>query len=573
MKHKYLLLMVLVSMTLKNHAHLVYSDSIVEIQINQNNPQAALTRLLMLRNETKVSQPDSIRFYYSVRLSNAAFILRKLDSAKMFALEALKSSNGISDTSRLSRAWWAAACAYNQLGELDSCLYFNELIQKSSTSQKDIELKQMSIILLANVNMQNGQLEKALMYNKMSLSMSKQSKDPRKLGSDYFNVGLTFIEKGMPDSSIIYLQFAEPYAIECNNKTLQAFIYGTLAEVYNDTKDEIGWKKNIEKAISIAKEINNNHFLVMAYANTAEHALGKEQYEETLTIAQKAIDLLRKDPFPQLEVRLDSMMYVANKHLKHYAAAIDWAETYFISRYEIVNQKQARHLDSLNIVFDVTDMKEQLLLQEKKNSLNRTLIFFVIFGISLTIGLSFVMMVKLKRRKSESLKMLSKASALRELASQKPQKCSACDIVVSVTSVPDDQSKVEGAEPITNKHQEIFQKAINLIETKKLYLDPNMNQRILITLLGTNKKYLYYALHENSDTGFQMFINQYRIEEAKRLIIDYVNNDEEINLSELSIACGFNSDVTFYRSFKAFTKLTPIAFIKKIKQWKSSDTH
>ena len=96
-----------------------------------------------------------------------------------------------------------------------------------------------------------------------------------------------------------------------------------------------------------------------------------------------------------------------------------------------------------------------------------------------------------------------------------------------------------------------------LIESKKLYLDTELDVETVVKTLRTNKKYLYYAITENSDDNFRNIVNRYRIEEAKKNIELKIQNNESVNISELYLSSGFSSSVTFYRSFKLITGFTP----------------
>ena len=85
----------------------------------------------------------------------------------------------------------------------------------------------------------------------------------------------------------------------------------------------------------------------------------------------------------------------------------------------------------------------------------------------------------------------------------------------------------------------------------------SLNLKTVIRVLGTNQKYLYQAISENSDNNFRSFLNRYRVDEAKRVIEKKIQGNEDLNLSDLYSTVGFNSPVSFYRAFKSVTGLTP----------------
>ena len=71
--------------------------------------------------------------------------------------------------------------------------------------------------------------------------------------------------------------------------------------------------------------------------------------------------------------------------------------------------------------------------------------------------------------------------------------------------------------------------------------------------LGYNEKYLSHTLHNLTGIHFRRFVSFYRINCAKRLLVD----DRCMNVSEIATNCGFNALNTFNREFKAIVGMTP----------------
>jgi AraC-like DNA-binding protein len=58
--------------------------------------------------------------------------------------------------------------------------------------------------------------------------------------------------------------------------------------------------------------------------------------------------------------------------------------------------------------------------------------------------------------------------------------------------------------------------------------------------------------------NFYEFINKYRIEEAKKMLVDPVHKNTTI--TDIYLAVGFNSKSVFYTFFKKFESVTPSQF-------------
>ena len=96
----------------------------------------------------------------------------------------------------------------------------------------------------------------------------------------------------------------------------------------------------------------------------------------------------------------------------------------------------------------------------------------------------------------------------------------------------------------------------------KVYREPSLTLKQLAGKCGTNRSYLSQIIHEKYEMNFNNFINNYRIDEAKLLIMQPSNN---IPLKALHEKLGFSSYIRFHEAFKKCTGVTPSFFQKTIK--------
>jgi AraC-like DNA-binding protein len=101
----------------------------------------------------------------------------------------------------------------------------------------------------------------------------------------------------------------------------------------------------------------------------------------------------------------------------------------------------------------------------------------------------------------------------------------------------------------------------NLMEKEKPFKNPDLNIHLLSTQLGVSKNHLTQIINEQLKMNFYEFINTYRIEEAKNLLL----NPAYSHLSLLGIAAesGYKSKATFFSNFKKRTGLTPLEWQKE----------
>jgi AraC-like DNA-binding protein len=100
------------------------------------------------------------------------------------------------------------------------------------------------------------------------------------------------------------------------------------------------------------------------------------------------------------------------------------------------------------------------------------------------------------------------------------------------------------------------------MEAGRPWLDPDLTLEQLASQVKLRPKLLSQAINEGLGKNFFEFINQYRIEEAKRLLTDPA--DKRITVLEVLYQVGFNSKSSFNTVFKKQTGMTPSEFKKKM---------
>lgn len=101
------------------------------------------------------------------------------------------------------------------------------------------------------------------------------------------------------------------------------------------------------------------------------------------------------------------------------------------------------------------------------------------------------------------------------------------------------------------------------METTKPYLDPDLSLDQLSAQIGIKPKACSQVINELLGVNFFELVNQYRIEEAKRLLTD--PPDPKMTVLEVLYEVGFNSKSSFNTLFKKQTGLTPSEFKKQVR--------
>jgi AraC-like DNA-binding protein len=116
------------------------------------------------------------------------------------------------------------------------------------------------------------------------------------------------------------------------------------------------------------------------------------------------------------------------------------------------------------------------------------------------------------------------------------------------------QRKKTYLKKVDNQQFELIkEKLIHSMETEKIYQDANLNLNVLANRLGTNRYLLSQILNDNLKKNFYQCINEYRIEEACKLL----STKQLYSVEAIGYDVGFRSKSAFFSAFKKIKGTTP----------------
>ncbi len=114
-----------------------------------------------------------------------------------------------------------------------------------------------------------------------------------------------------------------------------------------------------------------------------------------------------------------------------------------------------------------------------------------------------------------------------------------------------------------SKLEKLKGRLLQLMGQERLYLDNELSLPQLAKKMDISAHDLSWLLNDGFGKNFFQFINAYRVDEAKSLIMS--EKYRHLNLLGLAYAAGFNSKTTFNTTFKKGTGMSPSQFIQQAK--------
>ena len=546
-------------------------DTIAERLLSQGKYRIVSDRIGRLLKEGGGNTGNDLSLYYYTMLSMAQLRLNNFDSAKICARQALKLSATSKDSALISDSWKMMAFACNSSGALDSAALFTRKLLNYSGRSGDKRQYRSALNSMATILIQSKRPAEALPFYREATVITEQLGDTANFVRSYYNLGGCLLTLKRYDTAQVILDKAENLAEQRKQPELLMLILGERSECFIAMGRKEEWKKYQLKAYKIARQLGNNLFMALCNSSLAQAALADNDLKSALEYGARADSLLRIEPYPDVQKRVDSTMYLSCKKLGNFEASLSWHESFVRRKEQMMNDNQASQLNQMMVEYRVKEKnltieKQELDIRSKKRQLQLLVLLLVITTLYIIGQISY----SLSKRKFREALYRKEKYLDQQINEMKHYK----DALLKGKDGLSEQDAMEhrvahGDEPaIVNSElfDGLYLRIMDVLSKQKLYLDPELSMKTLINQLGTNKTYLYQAINRNSSENFRGLINRYRVNEAKRIIEEGVAASSVFDTTEVYLKSGFNSAASYFRAFKLTTGLTPKEYANEFRK-------
>ena len=109
--------------------------------------------------------------------------------------------------------------------------------------------------------------------------------------------------------------------------------------------------------------------------------------------------------------------------------------------------------------------------------------------------------------------------------------------------------------------EQVIASLTKTMDVGKAYLNPSLNLAIMAETTSFAQRVISTVLNQHMQISFNDYVNGYRVNECKKRMGQPDMNN--LTIAGVALECGFSSQATFQRVFKASTGLTPKEYISK----------
>lgn len=384
-----------------------------------------------------------------------------------------------------------------------------------------------------------------------------------------------------------------------NNEYTLKTLNTQLSLLYLTIDDRKNSEKYINEALKISLAMNDKPSIRYSYRFMAEIGFHFKDYYKAIFYSLKAENYSEENSEEFVsKIIVDSLLSLSYQYVGDHENALKYYKNFVELNRKYYEKSKTNELNKLEILYKVEENEKKLALknlEQTKDKATIQILFLIIF-LSVLILIIFIGYKYLENKRKKiifeniensdkeinsikkwldwrknnekltQLNLIDQAAAIENNLISAPEELvnQAAVNTPEITEEPIDTSNLN-LETNLGNYTILYFELREVLETQKLYLNPELTLDDLIKVLGTNKKYLYYAIKSNTEDNFRSLVNEYRINYVKSMIREAIENTNKIDIDEIQVSSGFQSTASFFRIFKSKTGLTPSEYAKQVK--------
>lgn len=470
----------------------------------------------------------------------ANYFQSKLYTAGSYFQKALSTQCG-QERSRLSAAFWNnLGIIYDHQDRLKEAIHAYNQALDISLHLADTNGMMQRWINLSLLESKIGNQQQAIALGSKALEYVIRRNDSSRIAFCHQNLGVFLDQLGdLEEANKHHLQAYDLYERLGDTYHLASLLLNRAASEQKRRNSTLS-NKLLEQAIAISRTHQLENLLASMLVQKATNAL-----QQGASLEQAARDLEEAYLLYQKTGRTDKIAALFEVKSRVFAKLGQFAsyqiamDSFVAITARTTNNNALATYQELQALYELdrkTQSIQQLESDVRARNLQLTLLATLLLSIALGAGAVIYQHLRLKRYVKSLFQLNSEQATQPALA---------------VISKPFKESEAQLFE--------LYERILRQMETEKWFLDPQLGLQEIASKVGSNQTYVSQAINAYSGTNLAGFVNRFRINEARRILL---SRDRKLAMNEVALKVGFANRISFYRQFKELTGFSPTEFIQ-----------
>lgn len=368
-----------------------------------------------------------------------------------------------------------------------------------------------------------------------------------------YNLALSYEKYGgergdlaLVDSAIAYYKIAITYSDEQTITYISSQINTTILMAYKG-EDESA-EKHYFDLLKVCEENELFDYMETIQFNLGLLYLKQERYSEAQSLFEKIVELYEEDESYSLGC-IYSIYYMAviQEEFGDYDKAQEYLDLFLIEVKEISNDRK-EEIREFNFTIGRQGLEQDVeALQDRITSHKRLIYVYIGLGALLVVVLLIMLRKNILDKRKARLKLKDFKEKFNKEEEQKKH-------VYSNT--------IQNFTMNDQKEKEILIALEKLID-KDYYLSSDFSLQNAAKKIKTNTTYLSHVVNKNYDKSFSEYSNELKVNYVIHQLMEN-KTYRKYSTQAMAESVGYKSAVSFTRSFKKRTGVTPVQFLKSV---------
>jgi len=499
--------------------------------------------------------------------------------AVSYGKEALVLSETINDRLSMAVSLMNIGVAYRYLQALDVSMEYLLRAHKIFAELGNENYTAQVLERIGSVYFSLGYLDKALNYHNRALEIYQKTGDKPGISSALNGIGLVYDSKQDFKKALDNLK--KSYSIEKKRGSKEglARILNNLGIVYSD----MGlYEKSLplfEEALNIHTKSDDTWGVVEVLNNLGVVYTKLGYNKKALSVLSKARKIAGK--IQDRNLLLDNYLYSAELYeaLGMYKEAVRYRKLHHKFYKMVASDKKKDNVAELQVLFatEKKDAEIKLLQSERELKIETiraqrfwisfivSVLLFILVGSSLIIIHSRNKLRMYKILAKKNIKIVEYGKIIGEGDKEALKRIRRLKLKDEIDQTKEqDEVKYSHSNLTEEQKEKIFDSIVHIIEDEKYFLRHDATLANVAKELGVNRSYISQVINEEFGKSFSNVINEYRVQEARRLLAE--DSSRIFTIASVAKSVGFNSINVFNKAFKKYTGITPSFFVNSLHQ-------